>query len=72
VTTSATFSIANAMSELGAGKAAHANNGVNMSLFGLSVLDLGMPYFYGKTIYFGIQSNDDLTAGIWPYFAVKS
>ncbi|CAB3757088.1 DUF3443 family protein [Paraburkholderia humisilvae] len=73
VTLGISFSLVNAVSELGNGEnAAHAGIGQNMGVFGAGELDLGMPYFYGKSITLGIQGSDDLSAGTPPYFAIQS
>jgi hypothetical protein len=67
------FDIYNAVSELGGNSnSAHAGVGVNMNLFGMSLLDLGLPYFFGKTITFGIQGNDNFTEGSWPFFQIQA
>ena len=66
------FSVANAMTLLTTNNAAFSDVGIDRSLFGQSYLDLGLPYFYGKTIFVGLQGNDQLTAGTWPYWAVQS
>ncbi|MCX4151688.1 MULTISPECIES: DUF3443 family protein [Paraburkholderia] len=71
--TGVTFSIANAMSTMVNNSfVAYNNIGVDTNLFGQAYLDLGMPFFYGKTIYFGIQSNDILDLGTMPYWAIQS
>jgi hypothetical protein len=68
-----TFTLANAVAELGNNaNAAHEGIGQNVGLFGAGELDLGMPYFYGRSITFGIQGNDDLAAGTPPFFAIQS
>jgi hypothetical protein len=66
------FAILNAVTELANNYPAHIGIGVNENLFGAGVLDLGMPFFYGKTITFGIQRNDTSTSGDNPYFAIQS
>jgi hypothetical protein len=67
------FDIYNAVSELtGSSNGAHAGIGENTNLFGVSLLDLGLPYFFGKTITFGIQGNDNFTAGTWPFFQIQA
>jgi hypothetical protein len=73
VTLGVSFPLFNTVSELSnGGNAAHAGIGQNVGLFGGSELDLGMPFLYGKTITFGIQGNDDFTAGTPPFFAIQS
>jgi hypothetical protein len=73
VTLRVSFTLFNAVSELGNGSnAAHAGIGQNVGLFGGGELDLGMTYFYGKRITFGIQGSDDLSVGTPPYFAIQS
>jgi hypothetical protein len=73
VTLGISFPLFNAVSELSnGGNAAHAGIGQNVGLFGGNELDMGMPYFYGKRITFGIQGNDDFSAGTAPYFAIQS
>jgi hypothetical protein len=73
LTQGVSFTLFNSVAELGNGSnAAHAGIGQNVGLFGSGELDLGMPYFYGKKITFGIQGNDDLAAGTPPYFAIQS
>lgn len=73
VTLGVSFTLFNTVSELGNGSnAAHAGIGQNTSLFGAGEFDLGMPYFYGKSITFGIEGSDDLSAGTPPYFAIQS
>lgn len=63
------FDIGNAVSLFTASGAAYSNVGLDQSLFGLSYFDLGMSYFYGKTIYFGMEGPNAATS---PYVAVKS
>jgi hypothetical protein len=67
------FTLFNTESELGNGSnAAHEGIGQNMGLFGGGVLDLGMPFIYGKRITFGIQGSDDFSTGTQPFFAIQS
>lgn len=66
------FSIVNAQTELSNSNVAHAGIGEDVNLFGSGLLDLGLPFFYGKSITFGLQGNDDFTTGDWPYFAIQS
>jgi hypothetical protein len=68
----ATFSIGNVQTEFTAHPtyAAFFDTGVDLDLFTQPMLDFGMPFFYGRTIYFGIQGNDNISLGQWPYFAV--
>ncbi|GAB7523277.1 DUF3443 domain-containing protein [Paraburkholderia sp. 2C] len=73
VTLGVSFTLFNAISELGNGaNAAHEGIGQNLGLFGADVLDLGMPFIYGKRITFGIQGSDDLSTGTQPFFAIQS
>ena len=65
-----TFNIGNAASETGNGNGAYSDIGQNANLFGSDYFDLGLPFFFGKTIYFGFPSNDDFT-GTWPYVAIQ-
>lgn len=65
------FNIGNAVSEVNNGNAAYSDIGVNANLFSSDYFDLGLPFFFGKTIYFGFPSNDDFT-GTWPYVAIQS
>lgn len=66
------FSIVNAQTELNNSYVAHAGIGEDVNLFGAGLLDLGLPFFYGKSITFGIQGNDNFTSGDWPYFSIQS
>jgi hypothetical protein len=66
----ANFSIGNALSLLTTTNKAFDNTGVDLAVLGTPALDLGMPYFYGKTIYFGIQGADMSTASGAGYFAL--
>jgi hypothetical protein len=66
------FSIVNAQTELSNSYVAHTGVGENVNLFGAGLLDLGLPFFYGKSITFGVQGNDDFTSGDWPYYAIQS
>jgi hypothetical protein len=67
------FDILNASTELANNLPAHAGIGVNVDLFGAGVLDLGMPFFYGRTVTFGIQSDDSLKNGdASAYFSIQS
>lgn len=67
------FNIANAMSELGNSNAAHEGVGEDVSLFGVSLFDIGMPFFYGKTITFSIEKSDDFFDGSpTPYLVIQS
>jgi hypothetical protein len=73
VTLGVSFPLFNTIAELGNGSnAAHIGIGQNAGLFGEGELDLGMPFFYGRKITFGIQSNDDSSVGTPPYFAIQS
>ncbi|KMZ11610.1 Heavy-chain fibroin [Candidatus Burkholderia humilis] len=62
------FDILNASVELANNLPAHGGIGVNVDLFEAGVLDLGMPFFYGRTVTFGIQRDDGEPA----YFAFRS
>ncbi|MFC0400195.1 DUF3443 family protein [Paraburkholderia rhizosphaerae] len=67
------FTLFNAVSELGNGSnAAHAGIGQNVGLFGEGELDMGMTYFYGKTITFGIPDSDQPSTGTAPFYAIQS
>jgi hypothetical protein len=66
------FSIVNAQTELNNSYVAHTGIGENVNLFGAGLLDLGMPFLYGKSITFGVQGNDNFTTGDWPYYAIQS
>ena len=66
------FDIVNAMSELSGNNSAHTGVGEDVNVFGAGLLDLGMPFFFGKTLTFGIQSNDNFAAGVSPFFSIQS
>lgn len=70
--TTANFEVANAQTALTSTNFAFDNIGIKqLTLFGSVTVDLGLPFFYGKTIFFGIQGNDELADGTAPFFAIQ-
>jgi hypothetical protein len=62
--------IGNGDSEVGNGNAAFSDVGQSSSFGGEDYFDLGLPFFFGKSIYFGYPSNE-LFEGTWPYVAIQ-
>ena len=70
-TLATTFSVGNAQTLLSNGHVAFNDVGVNETVFSSAVLDLGLPYFFGKSVFFGIADADTSTASGSPYVAVQ-
>jgi hypothetical protein len=66
-TASISFSIANADSLFSGNPSATAFNNLGAVGFDSSTLDIGMPFFYGESVYLGIENATTATA---PYYAV--
>jgi hypothetical protein len=62
--------IGNATSEINNGNGAYSDIGQNANVFGDDEFDLGLPFFFGKSIYFGYPSNPDFT-GTWPFVVIQ-
>jgi hypothetical protein len=62
--------IGNAISEINNGNGAYSDIGQNANVLGDDEFDLGLPFFFGKSIYFGYPSNPDFT-GTWPFVVIQ-
>jgi hypothetical protein len=65
---SLSFSIANAQSLFGTQNGAFSNLGGPVTGF----FDYGIPFFFGRTMYFGIAGKASANAGTGPYYGYKS
>lgn len=70
-TLSTTLEIGNAQSLASSGNVAFNDLGMNTTVFSSAVLDLGLPYFFGKSVFFGIDGADASIPGNSAYVAVQ-
>ena len=68
VTATVDFNVANANTLFATGNYAFDNMGAYMT----SVFDMGMPFFYGRHVYYGITGTTSAGGGLGPYVAFTS
>ena len=62
------FNVSNGVTLINSGNYAFNNLGVSM----FNALDIGMPFFYGRHMYYGISGQPASSAGAGPYVAYVS